>query len=601
MRQINFLLILFLFFSSMIQLQAQDRTGYIDPTFTGVVREKTAASPDELKERSQMQVIKTKPEGLKSSLELIDTLNFPLEGEYALYIYGGGYYSGNNSFGDKAKANIFQHGTPSLLKGVLIDFAVATSNSINIEVAAWDNTGSGGSPGSKIASASISLDDIFLDVLNDQTTYIPFETPALMTSTFYVGVILPTAADTVAIYTNTDGDTEPAAAWEQWSNGEWYPYDDENSWQLSIAHAIFPIVDSEPGLLANFFADPTTLLPGESTSFFDSSIGDPVTWAWSFEGGTPASSNVQNPTVAYAEEGLFDVTLVIGDGEHFDTLVREDYIFVTSEIPVETDTLNFPLEGIYTVYYITPNGGYICGTNLFNDLAKANYFSVTEPLKISGLLVDFVIATGGNPELALNIWNNNGNGGVPGNILASKTVPMNTIKSNIANNMMTFVAFDPPLSINHPFYAGFMLPTATGDTLVVWSNEDGDTNPGTAWDMWEDGSWVAISNAISWERNISMAIHPVVEYQTGIKDNRISEHIAVFPNPANGKLSLDLSKFPTAKGIEFMNMDGSAAGHFPVTGAPGLMEIDLSAYPAGVYLIRIEGATGTAIQKIVLH
>ena len=52
----------------------------------------------------------------------------------------------------------------------------------------------------------------------------------------------------------------------------------------------------------------------------------PTSWNWTFEGGTPASSTVQNPRVLYTSAGTFDVSLVVtnsvGDAPQvFDTLI----------------------------------------------------------------------------------------------------------------------------------------------------------------------------------------------------------------------------------------------------------------------------------------
>ncbi len=581
-------------------LSAQERTAAPDSRFhkDGAPSPERHVMPDQ---RDRSLAASTSPDPQRAMMQLPDTLNFPLQGQYALYTFGGGYVSGNNSYGDRAKASVFQYGSQSLLTGVLIDFAVATSNSIDIEVAAWDNSGTGGSPGSKIAGTTIALDDIFIDVLNDQTTYIPFEPPVLMTPTFYVGVVLPDGADTVAIFTNFDGDPAVGTAWEQWNTGQWFPYDDDESWGYVMDHAIFPIVDPDVGLIANFFADPAKLKPGESTTFFDSSIGEPVSWTWSFEGGTPASSTEESPTVTYAEEGLYDVTLVVSDGTGQDTLTREDYILVSTVIPVVTDTLNYPLEGIYTLYSITGNGGYICGNNLFNDLAKANYFSSNDDLKITGMLVDFAVATGGNPQIEMAIWNNNGAQGGPGTKLASESVDMNTIKSNLANNMMTEVVFDQPVILNHPFYAGFVLPTDAGDTLAVWSNEDGDTFPGTAWDLWEDNNWVAIADASSWGMNISMAIHPVAEVQTGLFDRAEEAAFAVSPNPGSGLLVVEPGRSLAGGTLEVRSLQGELLGNFPIDAGRERQTLDLSHLPAGVYLLVLTGDRSSSTRKIILR
>ncbi|HMU05946.1 MAG TPA: PKD domain-containing protein, partial [Saprospiraceae bacterium] len=54
----------------------------------------------------------------------------------------------------------------------------------------------------------------------------------------------------------------------------------------------------------------------DTTYFYDYSsyYGPNVTFQWSFEGGTPSSSQDMNPKVVYLEPGIFDVTLVVTDG-----------------------------------------------------------------------------------------------------------------------------------------------------------------------------------------------------------------------------------------------------------------------------------------------
>ena len=61
-------------------------------------------------------------------------------------------------------------------------------------------------------------------------------------------------------------------------------------------------------------------------------------------------------------------------------------------------------------------------------------------------------------------------------------------QNDIANNQMTYVSFDEPIIITTSFYAGMILPTNAGDTLVVWANTDGDVVPGTAWEQQSNGT-----------------------------------------------------------------------------------------------------------------
>lgn len=69
------------------------------------------------------------------------------------------------------------------------------------------------------------------------------------------------------------------------------------------------IINTEPG--AGFSVSTSSGCLVLSVDFTDISSGDPVSWEWSFPGGTPSSSTEQNPTVLYFTPGVYDVTLVV--------------------------------------------------------------------------------------------------------------------------------------------------------------------------------------------------------------------------------------------------------------------------------------------------
>jgi len=54
-----------------------------------------------------------------------------------------------------------------------------------------------------------------------------------------------------------------------------------------------------PELIADFTASETKIKVGETVTFTDATIGDATSWNWEFEGGTPATSTEQNPTVTF--------------------------------------------------------------------------------------------------------------------------------------------------------------------------------------------------------------------------------------------------------------------------------------------------------------
>ncbi len=84
---------------------------------------------------------------------------------------------------------------------------------------------------------------------------------------------------------------------------------------------------------AAFEADQTTIPIDCNVSFTNLSQGPPETNEWTFEGGTPSTSTEQNPTdILYNNEGTYDVQLIVTNSLGVDTLLKEDYITVSSTL-----------------------------------------------------------------------------------------------------------------------------------------------------------------------------------------------------------------------------------------------------------------------------
>lgn len=57
------------------------------------------------------------------------------------------------------------------------------------------------------------------------------------------------------------------------------------------------------------FSNTTTICSGQNITFNDQSSNIPNSWNWSFPGGTPSSSAIQNPITSYSASGTYSVTL----------------------------------------------------------------------------------------------------------------------------------------------------------------------------------------------------------------------------------------------------------------------------------------------------
>ena len=79
---------------------------------------------------------------------------------------------------------------------------------------------------------------------------------------------------------------------------------------------------------ADFLSNKTVICAGETISFTDDSYNAPSGWTWTFTGGTPSTSILNNPSVVYSNPGFYSVTLTSTDGATSDSETKTSYIHV---------------------------------------------------------------------------------------------------------------------------------------------------------------------------------------------------------------------------------------------------------------------------------
>lgn len=124
-----------------------------------------------------------------------------------------------------------------------------------------------------------------------------------------------------------------------------------------------------PPTVANFEATPTSLLEGQSVQFNDLSTNNPISWAWTFTGGTPATSSSQNPSIQYNTYGIYSVTLTATNAYGSSTLTKTDYISVGVD---GISTLPSSLISVYP----NPTNGKLFITNPTMSVQEISVFSV---------------------------------------------------------------------------------------------------------------------------------------------------------------------------------------------------------------------------------
>lgn len=208
-----------------------------------------------------------------------------------------------------------------------------------------------------------------------KTDYITVNPPPPQAD-FSAGPLFAYTGDTIYF---TDLSTDNPTSWH-WQFGDGDTSDLQNPWhiftmpggysitlkvenqfgyaEMTKPHYIY-VMPAQPAPLAWFAGTPTTILTGESVDFHDYSAGNPVQWEWTFSGGDPATSNLQNPgLVRYDNPGSYDVKLVVWNSSGNHELIRNDYITVGVigvDEPDRKDIRVFPIPADETLNIVSEN------------------------------------------------------------------------------------------------------------------------------------------------------------------------------------------------------------------------------------------------------
>lgn len=177
--------------------------------------------------------------------------------------------------------------------------------------------------------------------------------------------------------------------------------------------------------VANFSMRAEQLCPTDSVRFQDLSVYAAPAWQWFFPGGSPASSSLPNPSVFYASEGSYDVTLVVGNANGNDTLVQTITVdFADNPLTLQLRTDAYPEE---TSWEITDLNGNVVLSGEGYDLTNTLY---TQSFCLDNGCYFFTIYDGYGDGICcaygngyFNLLDGNGNNlGTGGTFTASQTV-----------------------------------------------------------------------------------------------------------------------------------------------------------------------------------
>jgi PKD repeat protein len=268
---------------------------------------------------------------------------------------------------------------------------------------------------------------------------------------------------------------------------------------------------------ASFVPSATTVTVGSTVTYTDQSANSPTSWAWTFNGGTPATSTAQAPgAITYNTIGTYTTKLRVTNACGSDSTTVT--ISVIANTVSACDTLSHLVVGDSARLYLagtTLAAGFLSGSNQYGDIAKAEKFTNANGRPVNSILFGFGYArsAGVTDSVTCAIWNNNGPNGLPGTILASVKIPMNTVAANVNGTtyLYTKATFPCPVTTGSTFYAGFLPSYVAGDTIAVFTTSyfNGANHQYQAYELNAPlpGTWGAVDT--DWNASLSYYIFPI--------------------------------------------------------------------------------------------
>jgi PKD repeat protein len=344
---------------------------------------------------------------------------------------------------------------------------------------------------------------------------------------------------------------------------------------------VFPIFD----FAASFSADETEICEGESISFTDESYGEPITWDWTFEGGTPPTSTLQNPVVEYFNSGTYDVSLTVSDGTDIVTLTKEDYITV-STIPGIPQTPTGPTsvcaDEEYSIYTTTGIGG------------VSEYVWILDPPEAG-------TTSGTSLENTVN-WEP-----VYLGEATLKVAAINSCGIGEYSDLLTITRYLPEVSLE-PFemvclnWPEFELSGGwpEGGEYSGAGIENGWFDPATA----GLGTHTIIYTYIDPNNCENFAEETIlVDPCTGIGENNLGSEIQVYPIPGKGTFSIRFKQASDNVNLEIFNSLNRSV--YEVNGQSItddlIYYLHLHYLPSGIYYLQVSGENVYQVKKIIIQ
>lgn len=386
--------------------------------------------------------------------------------------------------------------------------------------------------------------------------------------------------------------------------------------------------------------------PGTALQFSDYSTGSPTGWSWTFNGGSPSTSSLQNPVITYNTPGVYEVTLTVTNPIGSNSFTQTNYITITPSPYAAPTTVGAQRCGPGVVnltasgsgagtlrWWSAPGGGTLLATGstyspnisatttyyvdedfpsgqldftgeFSNTIGAGAFFTAND---IRGLYFDVL------GPVVINSFD------VYPNSAGNRTIEVLDSQGNTVIDTTIFMPASPnnpyTVNVNFTMYPGTNYFIKCRGNVDLYRNSSGavypytsslinitNSNAGSPGYYYFFYNWVYNEITCNTSRTACMAVDTC--NTVGIGEITANDFVTVSPNPANGIFNVSFT--PTVQdnySIQISNAIGQIIYNEDayLGRSKYSRKLDLSSYDAGLYQLHIRGGGTHATQKLILQ
>lgn len=315
---------------------------------------------------------------------------------------------------------------------------------------------------------------------------------------------------------------------------------------------------------ASFTSSGTSVCAGQSISFTSTSTGNPTSYSWSFPGGTPSTSTLQNPTVTYATAGTYDVTLTATNVGGSNASNQTSYVTVNAAPAAPSITasgnVTFCQGSSVTLTSSASSGNSWSSGSTANSITTANSGTFTVTQTVAGCTSPasnaVVVTVNSNPSVSFS--------GVGQLCVYDDPITLTQGSpggGTYSGTGVTGTTFNPAVA-------------GTGTTVVTYNFTNSNGCSGSA------QTGISVSQCL------------------GVEEEAM-ELIGVYPNPSSGVIMIDAGD-QTLQLIEVYDRMGKLVFQRYVNSETE-QEIDLTQVASGLYTVQVVTQKGTQHVAVVIE